>query len=366
MVRRLLLPSLFFLWCACVAAATLPELLQKAKEEFRSEKYSESLRTLDELEAESRKPGFERDQAALEPVLAFYRGACLAALGRKIEAKQQFQSYLRVQPNASLDSSVYPKKVIAVFEDARKSLGPPEPQSLSIGETYRSFSAPAAPAAEQPGEDWADGPVRFLLTAGERDDYAQRRDPVSRSEFVAEFWKRRDSKPETAENEFRQEFEKRVAFANAQLTQGEAKGSLTDRGMVFILLGPPTYIGRKPLGTGEDGADSAGLSSAHSSDARVAIASQGQESSARKGTASDKVAAADHATGPGRTITEGASNWREVWHYRKENLPREVPYLQVDFEFVTKRGYGENVLQREAQALDTLERAKARLRGSPT
>jgi len=30
----------------------------------------------------------------------------------------------------------------------------------------------------------------------------------------------------------------------------------------------------------------------------------------------------------------------------------------VDFEFVTKRGYGENVLQRDAQTLDTLERAK--------
>ena len=58
-------------------------------------------------------------------------------------------------------------------------------------------------------------------------------------------------------------------------------------------------------------------------------------------------------------MTDAASNWREVWHYRKEKLPAGVPYLQVDFEFVTKRGYGENVLQRDAQTLDTLERAKA-------
>jgi hypothetical protein len=36
----------------------------------------------------------------------------------------------------------------------------------------------------------------------------------------------------------------------------------------------------------------------------------------------------------------------------------------VDFEFVTKDGYGTNVLQRETQVLDTLEKAKARLRQS--
>jgi hypothetical protein len=61
-------------------------------------------------------------------------------------------------------------------------------------------------------------------------------------------------------------------------------------------------------------------------------------------------------------MNDAASNWREVWHYRREHLPREVPYLQVDFDFVTKQGYGENVLQRETQVLDTLERAKAKLR----
>ena len=38
-------------------------------------------------------------------------------------------------------------------------------------------------------------------------------DPVSRSEFVTAFWKARDPRPETVENEFREEFEKRVAFA---------------------------------------------------------------------------------------------------------------------------------------------------------
>jgi hypothetical protein len=130
--------------------------------------------------------------------------------------------------------------------------------------------------------------------------------------------------------------------------------------MVFILLGPPTYAGRKPLGPGEDVGDSAGLARGHPSDTQVAVAAKGRESDARKITTSDRVAAADRASGPGATITDASRGWREVWHYRREDLPAGVRYLQVDFEFLTKRGYGENVLQRDAPALDTLERARGR------
>lgn len=53
-----------------------------------------------------------------------------------------------------------------------------------------------------------------------------------------------------------------------------------------------------------------------------------------------------------------ANGWREVWHYRKENLSAGVPYQQVDFEFVTKNGYGENVLQRDSAAVNTMDRAR--------
>jgi hypothetical protein len=105
--------------------------------------------------------------------------------------------------------------------------------------------------------------------------------------------------------------------------------------MVFILLGPPTYVGRKPVVSGKD---------------EIALP---RSDSGAPGTL--------YSGGPGRqTVTKLGEdrNWLEVWHYRKENLPAAVPYQQVDFEFLTKRGYGENVLQRDAQTLDALERAK--------
>lgn len=353
--------GLFLLFGTGVArAASLPELLQKAKEEFRSGSFADALKTLAEIEVESGKPGLEKDRALLEPIVAFYRGASYASLGKKAEARANFTIFLKHQPNASLDASLYSKKVIAALEDARRALPREEPSDASLETAYATFAPPpTAGAAETPGPEWAEGPVRYVLGPSERQDYGRLSDAASRSAFVVDFWQKRDPTPETPGNEARAEFEKRVAFADSRFTQRETRGSLTDRGMVFVLLGPPTYVGRKPLGTGEDASDPSGLSTSRSSDARVAAASGGSRSEGNRSGGAAVARAADAVSGPGRTITDAASNWREVWHYRKERLPAGVPYLQVDFEFVTKRGYGENVLQRDSQALDTLERAKA-------
>jgi GWxTD domain-containing protein len=194
------------------------------------------------------------------------------------------------------------------------------------------------------------------MTPEERRAFTRLADTVSRSEYVTAFWKKRDPKPETPENEFRDEYQKRVAFADSRFTQGETAGSLTDRGMVFILLGPPTYAGQKPLTSGEDTNDKAALFTYRPADVKVA--------SLPGGTTADRARRVDRVTGPGTKMNDAARNWREVWHYRRELLPKGIPYHQVDFEFVTKEGYGENVLQRETQVLDTLEKAKAKLRQS--
>jgi len=348
------------LFSASLSASNLPQLLQKAKDQFRLAAYTDTLTTLDQLESRSEEPGLERDRAALAPVLAFYRGACLASLDRPAEAQQQFQAFLAFQPNAALDPAVYSKKVIAALEDARRALSaqkqlPAQTGSLAMG--YRAFPKPRREEQITLGEDWADGPVRFLMTPEERHSFTRLADAVSRSEYVTTFWKNRDPKPETPENEFRDEFEKRIAFADSRFTQGETAGSLTDRGMVFILLGPPTWVGQKPLTSGDDTNDKAGLFRYRPADIRIA--------SMPGGTTSDRVARIDKVTGPGASVNDAAKNWREVWHYRHESLPKGIPYHQVDFEFVTKEGYGENVLQRDTQVLDTIEKAKTRLRQSP-
>ena len=351
-IRRIACLSLFLLGSS-LSAAPLPQLFHKVKEQFRLAAYEDALGTLAQVETEVEKPENQSYRESLRPSLAFYRGACLAALGRDREAREEFEVFLALSPNASLDPGLYPKKVIAVLEETRRSLKRPQDPAVeesSVAAAYRSYRWSTKDHQPELGEDWADGPVRCLLTAEERRSFSQFPNPVSRSEFVTAFWKARDPRPETVENEFREEFEKRVAFSDAHFTEGETRGSLTDRGTVFLLLGPPTYIGRKPIVSGEDTSDPAGMSRYSRNDV-VAV-----EKSMGNGNATN--VAVDNMTGPGNRITDSAANWREIWHYRRELLPKGVPYQQVDFEFITRHGYGRNVLQREDTALNTLDAAR--------
>ncbi len=358
--------SLAFLAATSLVAATLPSLFYKAKEEFRLANYAASLQTLDRLQAEADRPGNEAYRAQLTPALAFYRGACFAALGRVDEARSSFETYLVYTPNPALDPSLYPHRVIALLDETKKSLeqkrsSPPTPDASpakpaapadtgSFAAAYRAFKPAQDQKSDGADENWADGPVRYLLTAAQRDDYRRLSTLAERSQFVEVFWKAHDPSPETPENEFRDEFERRVAFADARLGQEETRGSLTDRGMLFVLLGPPTWAGRKPIEIGEDTADPNGMSRHNSFEAFAAL----------KGASGGQTAAIlASMSGPANTLPESETSWREVWHYRHELLPASVSYQQVDFEFLTKRGYGRNVLQRDEQALTTLEAARS-------
>jgi GWxTD domain-containing protein len=337
-----------------LSAVALPDLFHKSKEQFQLGAYADALKTLETLDSESQKPGFERDRAALLPGLLFYRGASLAALGRVEEGRQVFEQFLAFSPNTQLDPARFPRPVIDAFESARKSVeGVRENRSDEsvLSAAYAAFPVPPDRGMESPGPDWADGPVRFLLTPEQRRQFGTLPDTVSRSEYVVNFWKARDARPETPENEFRIEFDKRVAFADARFSQDEIRGSLTDRGMVFLLLGPPSYSGRKPLRTGDDVADASGLS--RYGRAEIEGAGKGGK------TNTDRVARIDRVSGPGTKIQDAASNWVEVWHYLRRDLPQTIPYQELDLEFVTKVGYGKNVLQRDEKPLAALERVRS-------
>lgn len=333
-----------------ILAATLPEQFQKAKEEFKFGSYAASLATLEKLEKESSAPGLENLRTALRPGLVFYKGANLAALGRTDEARAEFQEFLAYQPTAQLDPALYPKTVIAVFESARTARREERPaEGPILADAYKTFPRPEAHAAESV-DGWEQGPVRQLLSPEQARDYSRLADPVSRSEFIASFWKVRDPKPETPENEFRQEFDKRVAFADSRFGQDEVRGSLTDRGRVFILLGPPTYSGRRRLMTGDDSADPSGLSRYTPSEQHAASGGGGSNAGMQ--------ARVEHVTGPATTLQDASASWVEIWHYQRALLPEGIPYQEVVFQFVTKQGYGGNVLQRDPSALATLEKAR--------
>ena len=339
------------------SAQTLPELFQKAKAQVKGESWTEALKTLDAVEAEAGLPGNEGAKRQLAAPIAFYRGVCEANLGQTEKAKADFAAFLELQPNATMDPSMYSKKALAAFEAARLPLSA---AAASDGRpamfvAFQEFKLPPN-SGERVNEAWGDGPVRWIMTADEKRTWSQLSSGAEWQEFVDKFWESRNPQPGNPDNSYRTGFERRVGFADANFVQVEGtRGSMTDRGMVFILLGPPTYVGRKPLRAGGDGSDAEGLASVGSQDAGNAL-KEARADGKLSGHAA--AAAADRFMGPGTQAPDSGGNWREVWHYRRELLPKGVRYQQVDVEFITRKGYGSCVMQRETQTLATLEAAR--------
>jgi GWxTD domain-containing protein len=99
--------------------------------------------------------------------------------------------------------------------------------------------------------DWANGPVKWIMTPEETARWKQVRTDADAKAFIDLFWARRDPSPGTPANEFHDEFDRRVATADAQFGQARKKGSMTDRGHIFIVLGAPYTVQRiNPEGQG--------------------------------------------------------------------------------------------------------------------
>lgn len=82
--------------------------------------------------------------------------------------------------------------------------------------------------------------VTPIITKTEREVFLKLTTHEERGKFIQFFWKQRDPAPDTSENEFYKEYMKRVQFADQYFGYGTGKkGSLTERGYYYLLLGPP-------------------------------------------------------------------------------------------------------------------------------
>ena len=88
--------------------------------------------------------------------------------------------------------------------------------------------------------DWAKGPVQYIMTPQESAVWKQLASDDQAQQFVDLFWAKRDPTPSTPQNEFREDFEARVKYADDHFKQGRTRGAMTDLGKVFIVLGPPS------------------------------------------------------------------------------------------------------------------------------
>ena len=90
--------------------------------------------------------------------------------------------------------------------------------------------------------DFGTGPAQWLMTADEQKAWRAVKTDDEAKNFVDLFWARRDPTPGTFRNEFRDEFDSRVAFADRKFKEGNRRGALTERGRVLLVLGFPTNM----------------------------------------------------------------------------------------------------------------------------
>ena len=88
--------------------------------------------------------------------------------------------------------------------------------------------------------------IRYIITPQEERIFREM-PPEDRGEFIMDFWARRDSDPSTPENEFRSQYYTRLAVADKAFRAG-IPGWMTDKGRIYILLGPPTDVIKKTMG----------------------------------------------------------------------------------------------------------------------
>ena len=87
----------------------------------------------------------------------------------------------------------------------------------------------------------------LILTQSERDAWKKLDTDDERDKFIEGIWNDRDPDPDTLENEFKEQFYERVAYANEHFSSGKA-GRFTDRGRIYIKFGKPDSIESHPAG----------------------------------------------------------------------------------------------------------------------
>ena len=145
-------------------------------------------------------------------------------------------------------SGLFPATVLAILLGA---------SSLAVAQTQKGTQDPSEkprnvkPELKKAYKDWLDKDVTYIITDEERKAFKKLATDDERERFIEEFWRRRDPDPDTDENEFKEEYYERIAYANENFASG-IPGWKTDRGRIWIMYGKPDGRETHPMGGAYD------------------------------------------------------------------------------------------------------------------
>ncbi|HLA12759.1 MAG TPA: GWxTD domain-containing protein [Pyrinomonadaceae bacterium] len=143
--------------------------------------------------------------------------------------------YLKAAVRLSLLLTVAVTGMTALYAQAERNQDPSErPRNVK-------------PELKKAYKDWLDKDVTYIITGEERRAFKKLQTDDERERFIEEFWRRRDPDPDTDENEYKEEYYERIAYANEHFASG-IPGWKTDRGRIYIMYGKPDERETHPMG----------------------------------------------------------------------------------------------------------------------
>ena len=107
------------------------------------------------------------------------------------------------------------------------------------------------PELKEAYKRWLNTDVDYIITKEEKRAFLALQTDEERENFIENFWRRRDPNPDTEENEYREEYYERIAYANQHFASG-IPGWKTDRGRIYIAWGKPDSVESHPSGGAYD------------------------------------------------------------------------------------------------------------------
>ena len=149
---------------------------------------------------------------------------------------------------------LYPKGPSGIWAPALAAVVLMASSVLALG-AWHSNSNPDDTASAQnskalagPWEKWLNEDVIYIIGYDEALAFQRLKTDEERRQFIEQFWQRRNPKPGSAENLFKEEHYRRIAYANNHFASKLKLGWQTDRGTTYIKYGPPDEIDSHPSG----------------------------------------------------------------------------------------------------------------------
>ncbi|HEV2378515.1 MAG TPA: GWxTD domain-containing protein [Terriglobia bacterium] len=159
------------------------------------------------------------------------------------EGSKSRHRWLRLTRRRTLVAAAVLAAVVGLPGVSLRTFGAPDKQSKEEKKREKAIQK----ESESPYKKWIEQEVPYIITDEERQTFKKLATDEERESFIENFWERRNPNPGNPENEFKEEYYRRIAYANEHYASG-IPGWKTDRGRIYIMYGPPNEVDSHPSG----------------------------------------------------------------------------------------------------------------------